>query len=58
VALLHRHPDGSPETLSLIAEAIELAAADSTGFELDGASRYFVRRRSRSPGIWQTTTYR
>ena len=58
VALLHRHPDTSLETSPLIAEAIERAAADSTGFELDGASRYFVRRKARSPGLYQTTTYR
>ncbi len=37
---------------------IELAAADSTGFTLDHASRYFIRRRSRAPNLWQTTTYR
>jgi len=39
-------------------QPIDIAAADSTGFQLDGASRYFIRRRSRSPGLWQTTTYR
>src|SRR5690606_20005564 len=37
---------------------IERAAADSTGFETRPASRYFVRRRDRTPGRWQTTTYR
>ena len=42
------------------AEEVEVAAADSTGFETDRASRYFVRRRSRGRGrdAWQTTTYR
>jgi len=29
-----------------------------TGFELDDASRYFIRRRSRAPGLWQSTPYR
>ncbi len=42
----------------LEAHLIELAAADSTGFTLDHASRYFIRRRSRAPNLWQTTTYR
>ena len=37
---------------------VHLAAADSTGLSSSSASRYFVRRRSRSPGIWQTTTYK
>jgi hypothetical protein len=41
------------------AHHIEQAAVDGTGFETHQASRYFVRRRSRSPGnIWQTTCYR
>jgi hypothetical protein len=37
---------------------VDLAAADSTGLSSSAASRYFVRRRSRSPGLWQTTTYK
>lgn len=37
---------------------VERAAADSTGFETDRGSRYFVRRRSRERSLWQTTTYR
>ena len=36
---------------------IELAAMDSTGFQAGHTSSYFVKRRSRSPGLWQTTTY-
>jgi hypothetical protein len=37
---------------------IELAAVDSSGFELQHVSPYFVRRRSREPGLWQTTRYK
>ena len=37
---------------------VELAAVDSSGFESRHVSRYFVRRRSRVPGLWQTTTYK
>jgi hypothetical protein len=37
---------------------IELAAVDSSGFELQHVSPYFVRRRSRQPGLWQTTRYK
>jgi len=37
---------------------VDLAAADSTGLGASSASRYFVRRRSRSPGGWQATTYK
>ena len=40
------------------AHNIELAAADSTGFVLDRASRYFITRRSRAPNLYQTTQYR
>ncbi len=40
------------------AHSIELAAADSTGFMLDRASRYFITRRSRAPNLYQTTQYR
>jgi hypothetical protein len=36
---------------------VELAAVDSSGLESHHVSRYFVRRRSREPGLWQTTTY-
>ncbi len=36
---------------------VPLAAVDSSGFESRHVSRYFVRRRSREPGLWQTTTY-
>ena len=57
VAAFHDH---GPPTIDAKRQAyvIELAAADSTGFSLDRASRYYVRRRSRAPNIWQTTTYR
>ena len=41
-----------------VAHQVERVAIDSTGFETDRCSRYFVRRRSRSPGLWQTTRYR
>jgi transposase len=37
---------------------IDLAAIDSTGFESGHVSRYFVKRRSREPKPYQTTTYR
>ena len=37
---------------------VERVAVDSTGFEGGRCSRYFVRRRSRAPDAWQTTTYR
>jgi len=41
------------------AHAVEQTAADATGFECHQASRYFVRRRARSPdNAWQTTSYR
>ena len=36
---------------------VQLAALDATGFETRHVSPYFVRRRSRVPGLWQTTTY-
>jgi transposase len=39
-------------------EAVDLAAADSTGLQSHHVSRYFVKRRSRQPSLWQTTTYR
>ena len=38
--------------------AIDLAAIDSTGLESGHISRYFVKRRSREPNRYQTTTYR
>ncbi|MCH8824617.1 MAG: transposase [Planctomycetes bacterium] len=44
--------------VSNTAHSIELAAADSTGFMLNRASRYFVCRRARSTNLWQATTYR
>jgi len=37
---------------------VPLAAIDSSGLESRHVSRYFVRRRSREPGLWQTTTYK
>ena len=37
---------------------IDLAAIDSTGLESGHISRYFVKRRSREPKLYQTTTYR
>jgi len=37
---------------------IELAAIDSTGLQAGHTSSYFVKRRSRCPGLWQTTTYK
>lgn len=37
---------------------VDQAAADSTGLQSGHVSSYFVRRRSREPGLWQTTTYR
>jgi len=37
---------------------VPLAAVDSTGLEARHVSTYFVRRRSREPGLWQTTTYK
>lgn len=51
--------DGDPAD----AVAIDLAAGDSTGFALDRASRYFIKRRERSEKTvknpnYQTTTYR
>jgi len=36
---------------------VPLAAVDSSGLESRHVSSYFVRRRSRQPGLWQTTTY-
>ena len=39
-------------------DTIELAAIDSTGLESGHVSRYFVKRRSREPNRYQTTTYR
>ena len=37
---------------------IALAAVDSTGLEGRHVSSYFVRRRSKTPGKWQETTYK
>ena len=39
-------------------DTIDLAAIDSTGLESGHVSRYFVKRRSREPDLYQTTTYR
>jgi hypothetical protein len=38
--------------------SVKLAAIDSTGLESGHISRYFVKRRSRVPDLWQTTTYK
>ena len=37
---------------------VPLAAIDSTGLESHHSSRYYIRRRSREPNLWQTTTYK
>ncbi len=37
---------------------VPLAAVDSTGLEGHYVSSYFVRRRAKTPGKWQETTYR
>lgn len=68
VALFHGHDEAGPPGPRgpgelPPAQPIELAAADSTGFELDRASRYFIRRRQRGQKqaekpAYQTTTYR
>ena len=57
VALFYADPPTSGGQ-AVTGHHIEVAAADSTGFMLDRASRYFIRRRSRAPDGWQTTTYR
>jgi len=36
---------------------VALAAFDSTGFDCGHISAYYVKRRSREPSVWQTTTY-
>lgn len=36
---------------------LALAAFDSTGFDSGHVSSYYVKRRSRDPSVWQTTTY-
>jgi hypothetical protein len=36
---------------------VALAAFDSTGFDCGHISSYYVKRRSRVPSVWQTTTY-
>jgi hypothetical protein len=38
-------------------KSVDLAAMDSTGMESRHISNYFVKRRSREPNVWQTTTY-
>jgi hypothetical protein len=40
------------------AHLVPLAAADSTGFSLDHASRYFITRRTRAPAVGRTAKYR
>lgn len=57
VQTLHDHGRPSIDAGNT-AHSIELAAADSTGFMLDRASRYFITRRSRAPNLYQTTQYR
>ena len=53
------HARGSPRRAAPPeTHVVETAAADSTGFALDRASRYFITRRARAPNVWQTTTYR
>ena len=37
--------------------SVALAALDSSGFDCGHISAYFVRRRSRARGLWQTCTY-
>ena len=37
---------------------VSLAAADSTGLDGRHVSSYFVRRRAKTPGKWQHTTYK
>ena len=37
---------------------VPLAAADSTGLDGRHVSSYFVRRRAKTPGKWQQTTYK
>ena len=37
---------------------IKLAAIDSTGLQSHHCSSYFIKRRSRVPSLWQTTTYK
>ncbi len=40
------------------AKKIKLAAIDSTGLQSHHCSSYYVKRRSREPNLWQTTTYK
>jgi len=62
VEMFHEH--GPPSTdASNTGHIIEIAAADSTGFTLDRASRYFIKRRARGQPttnnpLYQTATYR
>ena len=37
---------------------VHLAAIDSTGLQSHHCSSYYVKRRSREPNLWQTTTYK
>jgi len=57
VAAFHRHElcEGEADREAYV---VELAAADSTGFVLQRASRYFICRRARAPDLRQTATYR
>jgi len=38
-------------------KTVKLAAIDSTGLQSRHCSSYYVKRRSRVPDLWQTTTY-
>lgn len=50
--------DGTVRLMMHRKRVVELASIDSTGLEAGQISPYFVRRRSRVPGLWQTTTYK
>lgn len=58
VALYHGLDGSDEQDGGADAVGVERVAVDSTGFETDRCSRYFVRRKSREKGLWQTTTYR
>jgi len=49
---------GSIRRLAGGAQRVALAAVDSTGLEGRHVSSYYVRRRSKTPGKWQQTTYK
>ena len=52
VARPARHRRGRPR------KVVKQAAVDSTGFEVQQTSHYFVRRRAKARKDWQITTYR